>query len=69
MKTNTDIHSLKFQLWGWILFIVSALFFIGSSIRAGDLISLMGGLFFLISCIVFMIPLLRSAKPATETEI
>ena len=69
MKTNPDTHSLSFQLWGWILFIVSALFFIGSSIRAGDVISLMGGLFFLVSCIVFMIPLLRTAKPATETEI
>ena len=69
MKTNPDTHSLKFQLWGWILFIVSALFFIGSSIRAGDVISLMGALFFLVSCIVFMIPLLRPIKPATETEI
>ena len=27
---------LKFQLWGWILFIVCAFIFIASSIRMGD---------------------------------
>ena len=47
----------RFQLWGWILFVFSALFFIASSLRAGDLLSLLGGLLFLIACIVFLIPL------------
>jgi F0F1-type ATP synthase assembly protein I len=69
MKTYTHIQHIQFQLWGWILFIVSALFFIGSSIRAGDIMSLMGGLFFLVSCIVFMVPLLRTAKPAADTKV
>ena len=69
MKTKPDTQSLRFQLWGWMLFIVSALFFIGSSIRAGDIMSLMGGLFFLVSCIVFLIPLLRPEKPTAKAEI
>ena len=47
-----------FQLWGWILFVLSALFFIASSIRAGDPISLLGGILFLVACFVFMWPLL-----------
>ncbi len=48
----------RFQLWGWILFIFSALFFIASSIRAGDPLSLLGGLLFLVACFVFLVPLI-----------
>ncbi len=53
----------KFNLWGWWLFIVSALFFIAASLRAGDWVGLLGGLFFLIACIVFLIPYRRSQQP------
>jgi len=48
------------QLWGWILFIISALFFIATSLRARDMLGLLGGLFFLVACIVFLIPFFRS---------
>ncbi len=44
----------RFELWGWLLFVVSALFFIVSSIRAGDVIGLLGGVFFLLACIAFL---------------
>jgi hypothetical protein len=55
--------SYRFQLWGWILFIFSAVFFIASSIRSGDLLSLIGGLLFLVACIVFITPMLsRSSR-------
>ena len=47
----------RFQLWGWILFIFSALFFMASSIRTGDPVSLIGGLLFLVACFVFLVPL------------
>jgi energy-coupling factor transporter transmembrane protein EcfT len=47
----------KFNLWGWILFVVSALFFIWASLRSGDVVSLIGGLFFLIACFIFLIPM------------
>ena len=47
----------RFQLWGWIIFIFSALFFIASSLRAGDPVSLIGGLLFLLACFVFLVPL------------
>ena len=46
------------QIWGWVLFIASALFFIASSLKSGDMISLFGGLFFLLACFVFLIPYL-----------
>ena len=48
---------LKFQLWGWALFILSASFFVAASIRVGDVLSLLGSLFFLFACFLFLIPL------------
>jgi len=53
---------LKYQLWGWILFIVCAIFFIVSSIRMGDGLMLAGSLFFLVACFLFLIPLLPKLK-------
>ena len=47
---------VKLQVLGWILFIVSACAFIASSIRSGDLLALMGGLFVLVACFVFLLP-------------
>jgi hypothetical protein len=44
----------KFELWGWLLFVVSALFFIVASIRSGDMVGLLGGVFFLLACLVFL---------------
>ncbi len=52
----------KYQIWGWILFIVSALFFMATSIRAGDILGLLGGAFFLMACFVFLIPYVFSRK-------
>ena len=48
----------RFLLWGWILFIGSAIFFMIASVRAGDLLSLAGGTLFLVACFVFLAPLL-----------
>lgn len=44
---------------GWILFIISALGFIWSSFKSGDVAGLIGGIFFLIACLVFLVPHLR----------
>ena len=56
----------RFQLWGWIIFIFSAMFFIASSLRAGDPISLIGGLLFLLACFVFLVPLIAEIAPASS---
>ena len=53
-KTNTDA---KFQLWGWVLFVLGVLFFMVSSIKDRDLLTTAGCILFLVGCIVFMIPL------------
>ena len=44
----------KFEVWGWCLFIVSAVFFVISTARSGDTVGLFGSLFFLVACIVFL---------------
>tara|TARA_R110002096_G_scaffold316010_6_gene510316 strand:- start:1160 stop:1396 length:237 start_codon:yes stop_codon:yes gene_type:complete len=48
----------KLQLVGWIYFILSSLFYIASSIRVGDLLSTLGGIFFFGACLVFLFQLL-----------
>ncbi len=44
----------RYDLWGWLLFVSSALFFIASSTRNGDIIGLLGGVFFLLACVAFL---------------
>lgn len=57
----------KFQLGGWVLFIASASFFTAASLRAGDMLSLLGSLFFLGACIVSAAPLvIRSSHSSKE---
>ena len=52
----------KQHLVGWILFLFGAIFFIGSSIKNQDVLALVGSILFLISCVVFIIPLARKLK-------
>ncbi len=56
MDPNNTKTTQKSQLLGWLLFIVSAAFFIVSSVRSGDMVGLLGGLFFLVACFFFLVP-------------
>src|SRR6202041_3116885 len=59
----------NYQLLGWALFIISAIGFIASSIRSGDILGLIGGIFFLLACFAFLVPLFRSnASGSREIE-
>lgn len=58
MQPNAD-RERQFQLWGWALFIASASFFTISSIRSGDIFSVLGSLFFLFACFVSVVPFFR----------
>ncbi|WP_080809824.1 hypothetical protein [Desulfamplus magnetovallimortis] len=60
-KSSAEIKKMDktIQLWGWSLFILSSLFFIASSIKSGDILSLGGGVLFFVACIVFLIPFFR----------
>ncbi|MFQ5959460.1 MAG: hypothetical protein ACE5LF_08845 [Alphaproteobacteria bacterium] len=52
-----------YQLSGWGLFIVSAVFFVAASARAGDVLGLLGAVFFFVACLVFLVPLLVRRTP------
>ena len=52
----------RINLAGWVLFVISALFFTATSLRAGDMLSLLGSLFFLVACFVFLIPYALRAR-------
>jgi len=45
-----------FNFAGWVLFTLSALAFVWSTYRAGDTIGLVASIFFLIACLVFLVP-------------
>lgn len=47
------------NLIGWALFVASALAFITSSLRSGDTVGLIGSIFFLVACLIFLIPYFR----------
>jgi hypothetical protein len=66
MSDDRTKREVKFQLWGWVLFILCAGFFTASSIKNGDIFSLVASFIFLIACVVFIIPLL--AKQDTKKE-
>lgn len=53
---------MKWIVAGWVLFIVSALFFIAAAWRTGDLLALAGGIFFLVACFSFLVPI-AAGKP------
>ena len=50
----------KYQLLGWVLFVLSAVFFIASSVRSGDMLGLAGALLFFVACFVFLVPFFRA---------
>jgi hypothetical protein len=60
--TGGQKRDKKIQLCGWALFVTSACFFIAASLRAGDLISLAGGILFLLACLVFLVPLISTPR-------
>lgn len=55
MFRNGRRRDEQLEFWGWLLFVVSALFFIAASIRSGDVAGLLGGLFFFLACAVFLV--------------
>jgi predicted membrane channel-forming protein YqfA (hemolysin III family) len=50
-------QEIKYQLLGWILFILCAIFYILSSLKNHDTLTFIGSVIFLVACITFLIPL------------
>lgn len=49
----------KYQLIGLIGFIIAGFIFIAVGVRAGDWLTIFGSLFWIVSCMIWMIPLVR----------
>ncbi len=56
----------RLETGGWVLFIISAVFYIATSWRAGDLLGLLGATFFFLACLVFLVPLHGHRVPDEE---
>jgi glucan phosphoethanolaminetransferase (alkaline phosphatase superfamily) len=57
----------KFQLIGWSLFIICAVFYLLASFNNQDILTFVGSLLFLIACIIFLIPLFKSFRRSKST--
>ena len=66
MSNHQQKREQKYNLWGWLLFIISALGFLASSLKNRDPLALVASLFFLVACIVFLIPLVT--KPGRNAK-
>ena len=61
-RENPKEQESRYQLAGWILFIVCAIFFIASGIVNRDPLTLIGSVIFLAACLVFLYPWLGRKK-------
>lgn len=52
----------RINFFGWLLFVGSALGFLVSAWRSGDMAALVGAVLFLVACLVFLIPFVRSRR-------
>lgn len=62
MPEIEENKGLKTQLWGWALFILCAILFTLSGIRAGDILTIAGSIVFLVACVVFLIPVVKAIR-------
>ena len=57
----------KLNLWGWILFVVCAGFFIASAVESGSTLGIIGSIIFLVACLVFIAPLVSRRNTGIES--
>jgi Na+/proline symporter len=67
-QQNQIGQEIRYQLLGWILFIICAIFYIASGLKNHDILTFIGSVIFLIACIVFLIPLVRPNKKAENDK-
>jgi len=55
-KVRREKFHRRMELIGWWMFVISAIFFIWASVKSGDIHALLGGVFFLLACVAFLLP-------------
>ena len=63
-QENMSCKAIRYQLYGWILFITCALLFIAESVISREPLVLVGSIIFLLACILFLIPLIDTLRDA-----
>jgi cell division protein FtsW (lipid II flippase) len=58
---NEHPQTNRQTIFGWVLFVVCALFFMAAAWKNRDLLTFLGSVIFLVACLVFLVPLVRSA--------
>ena len=66
MSADDGKREERFHLWGWVLFLVCAGFFIASSIESNDILGLIGSIIFLIACVVIIVPLVIKKRQSED---
>ncbi len=61
-------QKIRYQIWGWVLFVLCAVFFIASSLKNEDILGLVASIIFLIACFVFIIPLVMNSRRGNEDQ-
>ena len=61
-QRNKDV---AYQMAGWALFVVCALFYLASSVKHHDLLAGIGSVLFLIACVLFLVPLIGACQRAS----
>jgi hypothetical protein len=54
-QKNQIGKALRYEIVGWILFILCAIFFIASSLKNHDMLTFVGSIIFFVACIIFLI--------------
>lgn len=65
-KRHKTRSAIRQAVCGWALFVVCALLFMASGWRNRDGLTFIASVIFLVACLVFLIPLLRSAPGIDE---
>ena len=68
MTDRNRQQKTRYQLYGWVLFILCAVFFIASSLKNADYLGLVASVIFLIACFVFIIPLVKGSRKGDENK-
>lgn len=67
-KEITIEKKTRYQLYGWILFIVCAILFIAASIIDREPLVFVGSILFLLACFFFLIPLISSFRKGKKGD-
>jgi hypothetical protein len=68
MTDRKPTQKIRYQICGWALFVLCAVFFITSSLKNKDILGLVASIIFLLACFVFIIPLVKNCRRGNRNQ-